>query len=575
MPVRNLLGRWRLDWPLLGKELLEQASRKQLYVLRVTYALLLFGGFCFYYIRHLSAGPMLALGRGLGPFRFLVMAQLAAIYVLLPPLMAGALAREKERDTLGLLFLTDLTPWELVLQKYVGRLIPMLTLQLLSLPLLAVTYSLGGVSAPALCFSAAMLFLTCLAVGALALECSAHEATTFQALVRCWGLCIVFAACCSFMPTPFWLLARTVFAPVQLGPYRVALAFPLLFATASYLTPTAFFLIRAKQILETRAFVARRNPFGYQFKQLDQYWRDLRKLVRAISQTRDREAYTIAEQVVRRHLGVAENQPIFSLTHFLFARMQVPSLLAFSIITGFIALIFLTFSALFDPGAAGVSIVVGALWVLALLTIPIQSANVIARERINQRLDPILTTPLTSREILGEWLDPLRRWIRFLSRPLLVVFVVGALVKYHNHARAGGRWMHVGLYLCISLLTLWIYPRLAQWSCLWIGLRIRHQVRALMASFLIVVAWCAVPEPACNYLDETGLVPAEWSQALKFVSPVTVIRLAETLGRPRSFAGTVEENVIFAAVHLALAVVLLWRLRQLCLRNADRYLGRL
>src|SRR6185437_13152816 len=85
-------------------------------------------------------------GRGFAPFNFLVSAQMAAIFLFLPPMMAAAIAQEKERDTLGLLFLTDLTPWELILQKYVGRLIPMLTLLFLSLPLLAVAYSLGGVS---------------------------------------------------------------------------------------------------------------------------------------------------------------------------------------------------------------------------------------------------------------------------------------------------------------------------------------------------------------------------------------------------------------------------------------------
>ena len=119
MPGRKLFPRLRLDWPLLGKELLEQAARKQMYVIRVVYALVLFGAFCVYYMRHLAGGPVLAMGRGLGPFDFLVTAQLVTIFLFLPPLMAGALAQEKERETLGLLFLTDLTPWELILQKYV------------------------------------------------------------------------------------------------------------------------------------------------------------------------------------------------------------------------------------------------------------------------------------------------------------------------------------------------------------------------------------------------------------------------------------------------------------------------
>ena len=212
--TQKILRRLRLDWPLLGKELLEQAARKQMYVIRVAYALVLFGAFCVYYTRHLAGGPVLALGRGLDPFNFLVGAQLVTIFLFLPPLMAGAIAQEKERETLGLLFLTDLTPWELILQKYVGRLIPMLTLLFLSLPLLAVAYSLGGVSAGMLYSSAATLFLTCLWVGALALECSAHEASTFQALVRCWGLCLVFAMCCLLGPFPFRLISRGILWPV-------------------------------------------------------------------------------------------------------------------------------------------------------------------------------------------------------------------------------------------------------------------------------------------------------------------------------------------------------------------------
>ena len=56
MPARKIFPRLRLDWPLLGKELLEQAARKQMYVIRVTYALVLFGAFCVYYTRHLAEG---------------------------------------------------------------------------------------------------------------------------------------------------------------------------------------------------------------------------------------------------------------------------------------------------------------------------------------------------------------------------------------------------------------------------------------------------------------------------------------------------------------------------------------
>ena len=87
---RKIFRRLRLDWPLLGKELLEQAARKQMYVIRVTYALVLFGAFCFFYGRHLAEGPVLAFGSGLGPFHFLVSALFISIFLFMPPLMAGS-----------------------------------------------------------------------------------------------------------------------------------------------------------------------------------------------------------------------------------------------------------------------------------------------------------------------------------------------------------------------------------------------------------------------------------------------------------------------------------------------------
>ncbi len=579
MTARKIFPRWRLDWPLLGKELLEQAARKQMYVVRVVYALMLFGAFCVYYALHLVQGPVLALGRGLGPFNFLVAAQLVAIFLFLPPLMAGALAQEKERETLGLLFLTDLTPWELILQKYIGRLIPMLTLLFLSLPLLAVTYSLGGVSANMLYSSAMTLFLTCLWVGALALECSAHEATTFQALVRCWGICLAFAMCCSMGPFTFLLRSFMRYGPptVTYGSTSVSFSpsIPYFFTTAGYLLMTLLFLLRAKQILEARAFVQRRNPFGHQFKQMDQYWKDLRKLLRAILRKRDPEAHADAEQVIQRGLGALGDRRDWSLWGFLMARMQVPNVLAFAIIFGFIVLIVLVASVMLDPkSGGGFMVVVGGLWILALLTVPIQSANAVASERINERLAAILTTPLTSREILDEWLAPIRRWIQFLIRPLIVVFVTEAIVKFKTQDSGDARWTNLALYLGISLLTVWIYPALVQWSCFWLGLRIRNQIRALMTSLLLVVAWCILPLVASGYLVQTGLVPPDWDEPLRFVSPVTVIGAAEMLGKAASDSPVTSDMVVMACFQLGLAAALIWWVRQLCLTNADRYLGR-
>jgi len=206
-----------------------------------------------------------------------------------------------------------------------------------------------------------------------------------------------------------------------------------------------------------------------------------------------------------------------------------------------------------------------------LLTLPIQSANAVASERINERLGAILTTPLTAREILDEWLAPVRRWTQFLVRPLVVIFAVEALVKLTMHT---SDWTDTALYLGLSLLTVWIYPGLALWLCLWIGLRIRNQVRALMTSLLIVVAWCVVPLFVSSYLVETGLLREVWNEPLRFVSPTAVIGVTEAIGRRTSGAPVTNDLIILAFIQLGLAALLMWIFRRICLRNADRYLGR-
>ena len=229
-----------------------------------------------------------------------------------------------------------------------------------------------------------------------------------------------------------------------------------------------------------------------------------------------------------------------------------------------------------DPKSGGAFIVVvGGLWILALLTVPIQSANAVASERMSERLGAILTTPLTAREILDEWLAPIRRWNQFLARPLIVVFVVEAMVKFKTQDPGDPRWTNLALYLAISLLTVWIYPTLVQWSCFWIGLRIRNQIRALMTALLLVVAWCIIPLVSAGYLAETGMLPAQWNEMLRFVSPVMVIGTAEAIGRTASNTAATSDMVVMALVQLGLAAALIWRVRRLCLTNADRYLGRI
>src|SRR6516225_5879137 len=112
MQLTHLIS--NLSLPLLAKELIEQASRRRTYLVRVVYAILLFFAAVLFFYQTLRVGmasPLAALGRGRDMFMAVVFLQFAGVYLFMPAMTCSALTQEKERDSLQLLFLTRLGPW--------------------------------------------------------------------------------------------------------------------------------------------------------------------------------------------------------------------------------------------------------------------------------------------------------------------------------------------------------------------------------------------------------------------------------------------------------------------------------
>src|SRR6185503_20839748 len=96
---------------------------------------------------------------------------------------AEAITRERERNCLDLLVLTDLSPWDIIFQKLLSRCVPMATCLTLSLPLLAVSMAYGGVTADMVWSGAYALMVFCLQVGAISLFLSTDSANASSALL--------------------------------------------------------------------------------------------------------------------------------------------------------------------------------------------------------------------------------------------------------------------------------------------------------------------------------------------------------------------------------------------------------
>ncbi|MBI3864928.1 MAG: hypothetical protein HY290_23880, partial [Planctomycetia bacterium] len=205
--MKRLVNQFGL--PLLAKELIEQSARKRTFVIRVVYAaLLFFAAFLMFYeeLRIGTASPMAVLGKGRELFAMLVALQFTGVYFFMPAMTCGVLTQEKERSSLQLLFLTRLGPWTILFEKLAGRLIPMLFFLMLSLPLLAFAYTLGGLSLGYLLTGVWLLALAVVQMATLALACSAFFRTTVGAFI--WTY--LFSLMMFFAPSLFWLAVQSV-----------------------------------------------------------------------------------------------------------------------------------------------------------------------------------------------------------------------------------------------------------------------------------------------------------------------------------------------------------------------------
>ena len=127
-----------------------------------------------------------AQGRDL--FRVFWIAQAMMVVLLLPALAAGALAQERERQTLEPLLLSPLTPLQIVWGKGVGVLMFGALLLTATIPVTSLCFLLGGVSPGQFVSAYAVLLGLAAFVTGFGLYCSARWHSSTQATIACYAL---------------------------------------------------------------------------------------------------------------------------------------------------------------------------------------------------------------------------------------------------------------------------------------------------------------------------------------------------------------------------------------------------
>ena len=172
--------------PVFTRELATAPRNWRLYLLRALYVGALFGLVCTAWLILFSAQPVRGLG-DLARFGAVVFALIAPVQLALAAafsalLAAAAVAQEKDRRTLDLLLMTNLTNSELVVGKLLASMLSVLVLFLAGVPLLMLLTLLGGVSHAQVARVCGVTLTTALAAGSLGSTLALWREKTFQSL---------------------------------------------------------------------------------------------------------------------------------------------------------------------------------------------------------------------------------------------------------------------------------------------------------------------------------------------------------------------------------------------------------
>ncbi len=164
-------------WPLLERILTTASRRHRHQTIRVTYLAVLTGVAAIGMLAATSLGGRVSL-RGLataaaGVFEVVAIIEVAAICLLTPVFMAGAIEQEASPRTWDLLLTTPISSAGIVLGNLLGRVCLVIMLIAAALPILLIMQVFGGVGPRAVLLSAGIAACTAMVVGGAAVLLSA------------------------------------------------------------------------------------------------------------------------------------------------------------------------------------------------------------------------------------------------------------------------------------------------------------------------------------------------------------------------------------------------------------------
>jgi ABC-type transport system involved in multi-copper enzyme maturation permease subunit len=547
--------RMGLRWgtgPVFTYECLATARRWQLFALRTLAASLPAVGLTLVWWAKLGGRPLTIsnlAATGESFFYALVGTQLALILLAAPACTAGVICLDKTRGTLLHMLATDLSAAEIFLGKLAARLLGVLGLVLAPLPVLFGASLLGGIE-PAAAVGATLVALgVAVSTATLALTLSVWMRNTYEVLLIVYVLVALL-----LLLEPMWTALQREWG-ITPPPTELLMANPFWLAFLPYLHPgtrclsdQAVFLAVALALSVFLSLVAVLRVRAVVIRQAGSSQRSPRRMPLWFRLWRGMPGPSLDRNPVLWREWHRKRPPRWGLLVWsLYGAMA----LFFSLLVAGISLD----GGVGDPGLA--AWVNGLQVALGLLLLSVSSVTALAEERARGSLDVLLTTPLSTLNILqGKW------WGAY--RPIFLLTVLPGLVAAavtFSSAQWWGIPLVMGLVLAYGAALTSLGLALATW--------ISHPSRAQILSVILFVLMTIVP-----FLPLLLVRHVREMENLALASPffgvgTLMFRLNDPFINRRGDE-TLAWSCVWLIVYLGAAIVLF----VLTLSSFDRCLGR-
>lgn len=518
------------ELPLLRRELIELSNRRRTYIVRFFGAIIILSIVMVQYFRAMQnisestnpGGGWVANkfnGSGEVIFSALVPMLFHSVQLLMPALICGAVTIEKERNTLGTLFVTRLSPMTIILEKLASRLVPMLTFLLLTFPVLAFVYSLGGVDTTVLLSTLWLLLCECVFYASIGLLCSSWFSTTASAFICSYvvvGLIVMFSQVLGLgyryaFVTPFdvwnfafggrddyniymsdrgslrqFLVNALRESSVAEGGLLATRVMLLILMSVPSLMASGFFVLMARFFLIRRAFVSSSSVLLRIFKRVDTFFTKLNdNTTGGIVLIKDHDSLPAFDPVAWRE----RSKKSLGKARYLFRVLIVlegPVL--------FICLATAEFSQSVDFD--GLRVLLFLMWSIAAMILSMKAATLISSERTRETLEALLSTPMSSREIISQKVAGLHRLMIVLSIPILTIHLTLALMHFDIVQIIRNLSLNtfgtILFYGAMATATTYTLMHLVVWLSALMGLRSPTQARSVMSAITVLGVWLAV-----------------------------------------------------------------------------------